>query len=69
MEAMTITQRSRTNSSKTRELRTDKNRKKKKNPNQYYIQGLGLFKILEVSGEANSFFSCLALLKMDKDSQ
>jgi hypothetical protein len=61
------TKRSRTNSPKTKELLIDKNRKKKKNPNQFYIQGLGLFKILEASGEASSFFSCLALLKVDEN--
>jgi hypothetical protein len=62
---MTRTKHSRTNSPKTKELLTDKNRKKMRNPYQLYIQGLGLFKILETSGEAKSFFSCLILLKVD----
>jgi hypothetical protein len=44
-----------------------KNRKKKKNPNQFYIQGLGFFKILATSGEASGFFSCSALLKVDEN--
>jgi hypothetical protein len=66
MEAMMRTKHSRTNSAKTKELLTDKNRKKKKNPNQLYFQGLSLFKILKTSGEANSFFLCLALLKVDE---
>jgi hypothetical protein len=67
MEAMTRTKRSRTNSPKTKELLIDKSRKKKKNPNQLYIQGLGIFKILETSGEESSFFLCLALLKVDEN--
>jgi hypothetical protein len=58
MEAMMRTKCSRTNSPKTKELLVDKNRKKKKNPNQFHIQGLGLFKILETSGEASRFFLC-----------
>jgi hypothetical protein len=66
MEAMMTTKRSRTNSPKKKELRTDKYRKRKKNPNKFYIQGLGLFKILETSFEAISFFSCLALLNVDE---
>jgi hypothetical protein len=63
LEAIMTTKRSRTNSPG---LRTDKNRKKRKNPNQFCNRGLGVFKILEISGEANSFFSCLALLNIDE---
>jgi hypothetical protein len=66
MEAMMTTKHTRTNYPKKKELLTDKNRKKKKNPNQFYIQGLGLFKILETSFEAISFFSCLALVNVDE---
>jgi hypothetical protein len=58
MEAMMRTKCSRTNSPKTKELLLDKNKKKKKNPNQFHIQRLGLFKILETFGEASSFFLC-----------
>jgi hypothetical protein len=61
VEAIMTTKRSRTNSPKTKELHTDKNRKTKKIINQFYIQGLGLFKILETYGEGNSFFLCLAM--------
>jgi hypothetical protein len=66
MEAMMTTKRNRTNFPRTKEMCTDKNRKKKKSPDQFYIQGLGLFKILETSGEANSFFSCLPPLNVDE---
>jgi hypothetical protein len=66
MEAMMRTKRSGTNFPKTKELLANKNRKKKKNPNQFYIQGLGLFKIFAMSGEESSFFSCLALLEVDE---